>query len=73
MREINENAAMRKSIDNDINRHREKVQQQTQAGGEEITPGKLASRILAALLPLPEAAVEQSRDETKKETDQAAA
>jgi hypothetical protein len=73
MRQINENAAMRKQIVDDLERHREKVQQQTQEGGEKITPGKLALLILAALLPLPEAAAEQSRDETKQETEQAAA
>ena len=31
------------------------------------------TRILAELLPLPEATAEQSLDETKKETEQAAA
>lgn len=73
MRQIEENAAMRQKIVDDLDRHREKMQQQTQQGGEKITAVKLALLILAAFLSLPVSAAEQTFAESKKETEQAAA
>jgi hypothetical protein len=66
-------AAFRASLDEKLNRKREETLAPAQEGEEKISPGKVALLILAALLPLPEAAAEQSPDETKKETEQAAA
>ena len=73
MRQVEENAAMRKQIVDDLERHREKMQQQTQEGSGKVTKGQLVLPLLAAILSLPIAAAEQSFEETKQEAEQAAA
>lgn len=73
MRQIEENAAMRKKIVDDLDRYREKMQQQTQEGSGKVTVGQLVLSLLAAILSLPYEAAKQSIDETKLETEQAAA
>ena len=64
---------MRKKIVDDLDRYREKMQQQTQEGSGKVTKGQLVLPLLAAILSLPIAAAEQSFEEIKQEAEQAAA
>ncbi len=73
MRQVEENAAMRKQIVDDLDRHREKTQQQTQPFGRKEIADKVVASLLAAIPAAPDAGAEQSLDETKREDEQAAA
>ena len=72
MREIDSIASVRQKVDDDLEKHREKIQRESEEGGDKITIGTLLWSLLAGVLSVPVTAAEQAFEDTKREAEQAA-
>lgn len=72
LREIESIASVRKKVGDDLEKHREKKQRESEERGDKITIGTLLLSLLAGVLSAPVTAAEQSFEDTKHQAEQAA-
>jgi hypothetical protein len=72
IRELEDMASVRLSINEKLNRKREETLSGSQEGGEKITVGKLLLSLVAGLLSAPAELAEPAAKDSKREAEQAA-